>query len=55
MESLGINFGFLFVQSIIPILWFVFTVICFVDLGKKNIGGTALAYCIIRPTAESRV
>jgi uncharacterized RDD family membrane protein YckC len=71
MEPLGINFGFLLVQSIIPILWFVFTAICLVDLGRKKLTGTPLAlwvliicaipflggfaYCIIKPTAEHRV
>jgi hypothetical protein len=71
MEALGINFGLLIVQSIIPITWFVFTGICLVDLGRKKLTGTplalwvliicaipflgALAYCIIRPTAEGNV
>jgi hypothetical protein len=71
MEALGINFGLLLVQSIIPIVWFVFTGICLFDLGRKKLTGTplalwvliicaipilgGLAYCIIRPSAESRV
>ena len=71
MEALGVNFGLLLSQAIIPILWFVFTGICLVDLGRKKLTGTPLAlwvliicalpilggvaYCIIRPAAESNV
>jgi hypothetical protein len=71
METFGINFGSLLVESIIPIVLFVFPVISLIDLARKHLTGTTLAlwvliicaipilgasaYWIIRPTAESRV
>jgi hypothetical protein len=71
MEPLGINFGALLVESIIPILLFVFPMVSLIDLARKHLSGTTLAlwvliicavpilgasaYWIIRPTAESRV
>ena len=71
MDALGINLGLLLSQAIIPILWFVFTGICLVDLARKKLTGTPLAlwvliicaipilggvaYCIVRPTAEGNV
>jgi hypothetical protein len=71
MEALGINFGMLLVQSIIPIILFVFPMISLIDLSRKHLNGTTLAlwvliicavpilgasaYWIIKPTAESKV
>ena len=70
MDALGINFGMLLVQSIIPILLFVFPIISLIDLSRKKLTGTTLAlwvlvicvvpilgasaYWIIKPTAESK-
>jgi hypothetical protein len=70
MEALGINFGMLLIQSVIPIVLFVFPIISLIDLGRKNLTGTtlaiwvlvicivpllgAIAYWIIKPTAESK-
>ena len=70
MEALGINFGLLLAQSIIPILLFVFPMISLIDLSRKKLTGTTLAlwvlvicavpipdacaYWIIKPTAESK-
>ena len=67
MDSLGINFGLLFVQ-LLPIVLIAFPVISLFDLAKKKLKGIslalwvlvicavpllgALAYWIIRPTAE---
>jgi hypothetical protein len=69
MEPLGINFGMLLIQSIIPIVLFVFPMISLIDLARKKLTGTPLAlwvlvicvvpilgasaYWIIKPTAES--
>ena len=69
MEALGINFGMLLVQSIIPILLFVFPMISLIDLSRKKLTGTTLAlwvlvicavpilgasaYWITKPTAKS--
>jgi len=71
MEPLGINFGFLLIQSIIPIVLLGLPIISLVDLTKKKLSGIplalwvliicavpllgSLAYWIIKPTAESRV
>jgi hypothetical protein len=71
IDTLGINFGLLLVQSIIPIVLFVFPLISLIDLGRKKLTGTTLAlwvliicavpvlgacaYWIIKPTAESKV
>lgn len=71
MDALGINFGMLLIQSIIPIVLFVFPLISLIDLGRKKLTGTPLAiwalvicvvpilgacaYWIIKPTAESKV
>ena len=71
MEALGINFGMLLVQSIIPVILFVLPTISLIDLSRKKLTGTtlalwvlticavpileALAYWIIKPTAESKV
>ena len=70
MEALGINFGLLLVQSIIPIVLFVFPMISLIDLARKHLTGTSLAlwvliicavpilgasaYWIVKPTAESK-
>jgi len=70
MDALGINFGMLLVQSIIPIILFVFPMISLIDLSRKKLTGTTLAlwvlvicvvpilgasaYWIIKPTAESK-
>ena len=69
VDALGINFGMLLVQSIIPIVLFVFPMISLIDLSRKKLTGTTLAlwaliicvvpvlgasaYWIIKPTAES--
>jgi hypothetical protein len=69
MEELGINFPMLLVQSIIPIVLFVFPLISLIDLSRKKLTGTPLAiwvlvicvapilgasaYWIIKPTPES--
>ena len=71
MDALGINFGLLLVQFIIPVVLFVFPAISLIDLGRKKLTGTTLAlwvliicavpilgafaYWIIKPTSESRV
>jgi hypothetical protein len=68
MDALGINFGMLLVQSIIPVVLFVFPLISLIDLGRKKLAGTTLAlwvlvicavpilgasaYWIIKPTPE---
>ena len=68
MDALGINFGMLLVQSIIPIVLFVFPLISLIDLARKKLTGTTLAlwvlvicavpvlgasaYWIVKPTAE---
>jgi hypothetical protein len=70
MDALGINFGLLLVQSIIPIVLFVLPMILLIDLSRKRLTGTtlalwvliicavpilgALAYWIIKPTAEDK-
>ena len=70
MDALGINFGLLLAQLIIPILLFVFPMISLIDLSRKRLTGTTLAlwvliicvvpilgacaYWIIKPTAESK-
>ena len=70
MESLGINFGFLFIQLIFVILVVGLPIISLFDLRKKNLSGTPLgiwvlvicavpfigsiAYWIIKPSAEIR-
>jgi hypothetical protein len=69
MDALGINFGMLLVQSIIPLILFVFPMISLIDLSRKKLTGTTLAlwvlvicavpilgasaYWIVKPTAES--
>jgi hypothetical protein len=69
MDALGINVGLLFVQ-LLPIVLIAFPVISLFDLSKKKLSGTALAlwvliicavpllgalaYWIIKPTAESK-
>lgn len=69
MEALGINFGLLLAQSIIPIVLLVLPLISLIDLAKKKMTGTPLAiwvliicivpiigsiaYWIVKPTAES--
>lgn len=71
MEPLGINFGFLLVQSIIPIVLVGLPIISLIDLTRKNLNGTplalwvliicaipllgSLAYWIIKPAAENKV
>ena len=68
MDALGINFGLLIAQFIIPVVLFVFPAISLIDLGRKKLTGTplalwvliicavpilgALAYWIIKPVAE---
>jgi hypothetical protein len=70
METLGINFGLLLAQFIIPIVLFVFPLISIIDLARKKLTGTTLAiwvlvicvapiigaaaYWIVKPTAESK-
>lgn len=70
MDALGINFGMLLMQSIIPIILFVFPMISLIDLARKKLTGIPLAlwvlvicaipilgasaYWIIKPTAESK-
>ncbi len=70
MEALGINFPMLLVQSIIPVVLFVFPLISLIDLARKKLTGTPLAiwvlviciapiigaaaYWIVKPTAESK-
>lgn len=70
MEPLGIGFGELLIQSIIPVVLIGFPVISLIDLGKKRMTGTILAiwvliicaipllgplaYWIIKPTAENK-
>lgn len=70
MDALGINFGLLLVQSIIPIVLFVFPMISLIDLSRKKLTGTTLAlwvliicavpilgasaYWIVKPMAESK-
>ena len=70
MDALGINFGMLLVQSIIPIVLFVFPMISLIDLARKKLTGTPLAiwvlvicvvpilgasaYWIVKPTPESK-
>ena len=70
MDALGINFGLLLAQFIIPILLFVFPMISLIDLSRKKFTGTLLAlwvliicavpilgasaYWIIKPAAESK-
>lgn len=71
MEALGVGFGFLLAQLIIPVLLIGLPIISLVDLTKKKLSGTPLAlwvliicavpilgslsYWIIKPTAENRV
>ena len=70
MEDLGINFPMLLVQSILPVVLFVFPLISLIDLARKKITGIPLAiwvlvicvvpilgasaYWIVKPTAESK-
>jgi hypothetical protein len=70
MDALGINFGLLLAQAIIPAVLFVFPLISLIDLGRRKLTGTTLAlwvliicavpvlgasaYWIIKPTAESK-
>jgi hypothetical protein len=70
MEALGINFSMLLVQSIIPIVLFVFPMISLIDLARKKLTGIPLAiwvlvicavpilgasaYWIVKPTAEGK-
>jgi len=70
MDALGINFGMLLIQSIIPIVLFVFPMISLIDLARKKLTGTPLAlwvlvicvvpilgasaYWIVKPTTESK-
>lgn len=69
MDALGINFGMLLAQSIIPVVLFVFPMISLIDLAGKKLTGIPLAlwvlvicaipilgasaYWIVKPTAEN--
>ena len=71
MDALGINVGLLLIQLIPVILLIGLPVITLIDLAKKKITGTtlaiwaliicavpllgALAYWIIKPTAENKI
>lgn len=70
MDALGINIGMLLVQSIIPVVLFVFPMISLIDLARKKLTGVPLAiwvlvicaipilgasaYWIIKPTPENK-
>jgi hypothetical protein len=54
MDALNINFGFLLAQIIIPITLIVLPLLSLLDLARKKLGGTPLAYWIVKPTVESR-
>jgi antibiotic biosynthesis monooxygenase (ABM) superfamily enzyme len=70
MDVLGINLGLLLVQSIIPVILFVFPMISLIDLARKKLTGIPLAiwvlvicavpilgasaYWIVKPTAEGK-
>ena len=71
MEPLGINFGLLLIQAIPVVLFIGLPIIALIDLAKKKMTGTplalwvliicaipalgAIAYWIIKPTAESKI
>lgn len=71
MDAFGINGWFLFVQVVIALLFVGLPIISLIDLAKKKMSGTplalwvliicaipafgAIAYWIIKPTAESKV
>jgi hypothetical protein len=71
MEPLGFNWGLLLVQSIAPVVLFVFPLISLIDLARKNLTGMPLAiwvlvicvvpvigasaYWIIKPTPENSI
>jgi hypothetical protein len=70
MEMIGINFGFLFIQLLSIALLIGLPIVSLIDLSKKKLSGAtlalwallicvvpllgALAYWIIKPTAETR-
>jgi hypothetical protein len=70
MEVIGINFGFLFIQLLSIALLIGLPIVSLIDLSKKKLSGAtlalwallicvvpllgALAYWIIKPTAETR-
>jgi hypothetical protein len=47
MDALGINFGMLIVQSIIPVVLFVFPMISLIDLARKKLSGIPLALWVL--------
>ena len=71
MDPFGINGWFLFTQVIFVILFIGLPVIALIDLAKKKMSGTplalwvliicavpllgAIAYWIVKPTAESKI
>lgn len=71
MDAVGINFGLLLIQVIPVTLFIGLPIIALIDLAKKKMSGTplalwvliicavpafgAIAYWIIKPTAESKV
>ncbi|MFZ5885718.1 MAG: hypothetical protein ACOYYI_18285 [Chloroflexota bacterium] len=70
MDAIGINIGFLLVQLLSAILLIGLPIVSLIDLSKKKLSGAplaiwallicavpllgALAYWIIKPTAEAR-
>ena len=70
MDTLGINFGFLFIQLIFLFVLIGFPVVSLFDLARKKLSGTplalwvliicavpvigSLAYWIVKPTVESK-
>jgi hypothetical protein len=70
MEAIGINFGFLIIQTIFVILLIGLPLISLIDLSKKKLSGTplalwvliicaipafgAIAYWIVKPVGESK-
>jgi len=68
METMGINWGFLFIELIIITVFIGLPIISLIDLAKKKLSGTplaiwvlvicavpllgSLAYWIIKPTPE---
>lgn len=70
MDAIGINIGFLLVQLLAVVLLIGLPIVSLIDLSKKKLSGAplaiwallicavpllgALAYWIIKPTAEAR-
>ena len=71
MDAIGINPGILLIQAVPVILFIGLPIISLIDLAKKKMSGTplalwvlvicaipalgAIAYWIVKPTAESRI